>query len=291
MIKLFGIFFLFTLLSPCCSFAFVVFDPGTHSHIMALETTTLVQGIQRSVEAIQALEESIRIYENGVKQFNQLQDMYEKDILRTDYLNSLRNFKGDPASIKGVLKDTRRIFEKFELYDEEKYQSPDEIVVTQEAVDNMGEVLDTVDETTHLMKNPNSNRIYDYYKKMMSSYMKYNEMVEENRILKQELIKQMDMVLVKIDNAETEIENEKYKTEYEILDHRLVTLQDMENISYRNLEVLEKQQEIYEKAKDTAAANRADFVQKEYWEKAKCITQDELVKHLNGTEKNAPRWF
>ena len=121
--------------------------------------------------------------------------------------------------------------------------------------------------------------------------MKYNEMVEENRILKQELIKQMDMVLVKIDNAETEIENEKYKTEYEILDHRLVTLQDMENISYRNLEVLEKQQEIYEKAKDTAAANRADFVQKEYWEKAKCITQDELVKHLNGTEKNAPRWF
>jgi hypothetical protein len=291
MIKLFGFIFLFTLSSPCCSIAFVVFDPGTHSHIMGLETTTIVQGIQRSVEAIQALEESIRIYENGVKQFNQLQDMYEKDILRTDYLNSLRNFKGDPASIKGVLKDTRWIFEKFELYDEESYQSPDEIVATQEAVDNMGEILDTVDRTTHLMKNPNPNRIYEFYDTLKQSYSDYNKLVKENRILKQELINQMDTVLEKIDNAGTEIEIGKYKTEYDILDRRLATLQDMENIAYKNLEALEKQQEIYETEKITAATNRAAFVQQEYWKEAKSVTQDEVVKHLNETKKNAPRWF
>jgi len=298
MMKMLSLIFIFIFCLSFNSFALFTFVSDVESH-----GNQISQGILRAGEAMRALEQTIRLYEKSVQQYQKLQEMSVNDLTRNGYLNSLRNFKGDPASIRGVLGKTRSLLEKSVPYEstsrhpdkygskDTSYQAPDDIVVVQEAVDKMGKVLGTVDRTTHLMKTPTPTKIYDYYDKLKTSYMEYNDLIGKNVSLKQELASQMDEVVKKIDNATTESENEKYQAEYDILNRRVSLLQDEESVSWRNLQALEAQRKIYENEKNTAGVKRANLVEDDYFKKAKSMTQKEVLTKFKESEKNGMRWF
>ncbi|HBM17289.1 MAG TPA: hypothetical protein DD381_13255 [Lentisphaeria bacterium] len=272
----------------CCEiFAFPVVDVGTHSLLSAQTTNDIVEGIDRAQEALRAYSQSIKLYENAIDRFNKLQDIYKNDIERNSLINTIKDFKGDPQELIGILANTKRTVRRYDYYSNRYYQNPEDIVTDQNLWKNFERAYGHVDNVTYRFTGDNTKQHYENLQELATSYYDYDTLIKENIAKKQTLQKELERLQDCYDNADTENKRLAYAKGMDVVKQSLNQIQDQEENSYRNLQVLMNREKIYSSVRNYLDDNNYAYQETKNRENSKYLTNEEAYNSLREQEDKA----
>ena len=261
-----------------------VFDLGTHMLLSAQTEIQSLQSVKRAQEALNSLSEAIEIYDNGVKQFNKLKDVYKEAIKRNKIIDAIKRYKGDPKDFRGTLKKTKKLLYAIDHYSDALYKPADALGVDK----NFWKIFEgnygTMNTKDFSLKK-SVIKAYDQFKKRGTAYLDYCSIVQGNTGKKRGLLQLMDRTIEKIDSAKTEIGQMKYEAELNIQQKRLQIMKDEEDNSYKNIQALQEEQKIADDREKEREVDRYNYQRKVNNDTFKSLSQDDAMKILGNFEK------
>ena len=269
------------------AFVVPVIDAGSQSLITAQTTNDIIAGIDRAQDAVRAFNQSIKLYQNAMDRFNKLQDLYKNNIEQNRLIDTIRGYKGDPQKLVGILGRTKKAVRKYGYYSNRYYQNPEAIVTDQKLWNNFENTYGKVDNVTYRFTGNSAEQHYENLQELATGYYEYNNLIKENINKKQALQKELERLQDEYDKAETENKRFAYAKGMDVVRGSLLQLQDQEENSYRNLQVLMNREKIYSSVRNYLEDNNYEYQETQNKDNSKYMTNDEAYDSLREQEERA----
>ena len=264
-----------------------VLDGGAHSLIVAQTTNDIIEGIDRAQEAVKAFSQSIKLYQNAMDRYNKLQDLYKNNIEQNRLIDTIKNYKGDPNKLVGILGRTKRAVRKYGYYGNRYYQNPEAIVTDQRLWKSFEKAYGKVDNVTYRFTGNSTEQHYENLQELATGYYEYNNLIEENIKKKQSLQKELERLQDEYDKADTENKRFAYAKGMDFVRESLHQLEDQEGNSYRNLQALMNREKIYNSVRNYIEDNNYEYQEGQNRDTSEYMTNSDAYDTLREQEDKA----